>query len=259
MNAGERDELLIQLKLVELRDTGQILPSLGRIESVKLMTEYRNLPTPTDIAILQEISETDLAQLAVEVGIHKAGAFLKADVVINGIGVSLKSLRKGPPAIVNHTSRPGFERAADYCGVNINDLDVLIADYWRLRLAGTITEDTRNTDSYSPFANHKSILKPYLNYFLFKGTGSKLSDLPSEYILSFSDPLNIATWRLFNQSEAVDDIWGGLVFSLRSKKGMPPGYPNVTARYSDVLPSIRMWTREIAGDYRGALHIRSTR
>jgi hypothetical protein len=44
-----------------------------------------------------------------------------------------------------------------------------------------------------------------------------------------------------------------MVFSLRSKKGMPPKYPDIDL---EIKRQIEPWVTYIDGDYRGALHIR---
>ena len=164
------------------------------------------------------------------------------------------------PALVNHTSRPGFEFASDQSGFDIKVLDAMIDEYWALRESGKIREDIMNDDVLSPFRNKKEVLRPLLNYFLFDGTGSKVSALPADHILGFTNPLKPETWRLYNRSNAIDDMWDNLVFSLRAKKGMPSGYPDnlKSQKMKDAKPSIDLWTKYINHDYRGALHIRST-
>ncbi len=52
--------------------------------------------------------------------------------------------------------------------------------------------------------------------------------------------------------------WDKLIFSLRSKKGIPNNYPDVTSKKLIPLKSsIAKWTKHIDGAYRGALHIRT--
>jgi hypothetical protein len=258
MNQGERDELLIQIKLIELRDSNYKINEIGTIESISFENEYKKLPNGYQLNDIGRLSDYQLIEFAKHCGITKASTNYKADTKINDEPISLKSTKKAPPALVNHTTRPGFEFAANNAGVNISLLDDLINEYWELRLNGLIGEDVTNENSKSPFKENKDIIKPYLNYFLFYGTGSSLSKLPAKRILSFSDPLKPKTWKFYNESNAIDLYWNKLVFSLRAKKGMPNGYPNDLSK--KILPfksSIDKWTKHIDGDYRGALHIRS--
>ncbi len=80
---------------------------------------------------------------------------------------------------------------------------------------------------------------------------------PADYILEFADPLNTTTWIVLDRDSAFESLWPKMVFSIRSKKGMPPNYARMhnTRRKAQIAP----WVRYIDGDYRGALHIRAKR
>ena len=253
MNNGEGDELYIKLCLLNARDQHN-----SSINSVGFAgPEYKPLPFPLTTGIYQ-LNDTQLLQLATSLGCCKAPSSAKSDVYINNSGVSLKSSSAAPAALVNHTARPGFERVCKTLGIDIKQLDEIIDEYWKLRMSGKISEDTRITDLRCPFKNYKKYLKPILSYFLFTGTGSKDSPYPAQCLLEFSDPFNTKTWNILSPSEAVDAIWNKLIFSLRAKKGMPTDYDPST--YSGTnADSIARWTRFHSGDYRGALHIRSSR
>lgn len=257
MNSGERDELIVQLKLIELRTQGLCIGDNDRIISVKLKNEYTDLPKGLDIKTIISYSDAHLLSLASQCGISKAGARSKADTIINGEPISIKSNNCAPPALVNHTARPGFEFAGNHGGGDINKLDLIIEEYWEKRLAGVIGEDVANFHINSPFKKEREIMRPFLNYFLFEGTGSGLSIMPANRILAFTDPLNTDTWHFYDKKNAIDLYWDNLIFSLRAKKGMPANYPNVSSKLGPRLPSIAKWTKYIDGDYRGALHIRS--
>ncbi len=69
--------------------------------------------------------------------------------------------------------------------------------------------------------------------------------------------MNVDSWLIYDENNALDSLWGKLVFSVRSNKGMPEGYPNVSDKLQDLKPSYERWTNFIDGAYRGALHIRS--
>jgi hypothetical protein len=254
MNSGERDELLVKLQLVKMRDSGQSFKNKP-ITSVGFGNiEYGPIPQNL-VSTFQNLSNHDLGTLADELEIYKAPGGAKSDVYINGVGFSVKSSSAAPSALVNHTSRPGFENVCSKVGVPIEELDKYIDAYWHLRLSGVIAEDTKISDFNCPFKNSKNILKSILEYFLFIGTGSSDSNYPADYILEFSDPCNTTTWRLLDPATAVDQIWDKLVFCVRAKKGMPSGYNKETYAKSNAK-SIARWTEYHSGNYRGALHIR---
>lgn len=258
MNAGERDELIVQLKLIQLRDNNFYLKDIGLLTSIKLYKEYQNFPKGIDINNVVNYSNIQLINLTNQCGIAKAGPRSKADTIINGEHISVKSNNYAPPALVNHTTRPGFEFAGKHAGGDIDKLDSIIEKYWVKRVNKLIGEDVSNTHMHSPFKTEKKVIRPFLNYFLFDGTGSGLSNMPASRILVFTDPLNIDTWSIYDRANAIDIYWDKLIFSLRAKKGMPSNYPNITSKKLIPLKSsIAKWTKYIDGDYRGALHIRT--
>lgn len=258
MNQGERDELIIQIKLIELRDRKLVFNGM-QISSVGFANkEYGILPTNFNIDDLLNMNDTDLLDFSNYLGIKKSPGGAKADAYINGDGYSLKSNNSAPPALVNHTTRPGFERVANIVNVDISILDRIIDNYWTLRKSGNIKEDILNSNPLSPFYNYKEELRPVLNYFLFKGSGSKLSKYQADYILSVVNPLDVNTWKIYDESNALDIIWDKLIFSLRASKGMPSGYPdNLSIKMQPLKTSIDKWTELSSNKYRGALHIRA--
>jgi hypothetical protein len=255
MNIGERDELLFKLIMTYKRDHNQTL--FGQpIKSVGFMgEEFSKLPVDFTIAGLKGLSDVQLETIAFSIGCGKAPAGAKADIEINGEGVSLKSLQAAPPALVNHTARPGFEFACQNAGVSIDTLDNIIEDYWDKRMSGVITEDTRTTDLNCPFFQYREYLEPILEYFLFDGTGSKLSIAPAKYLIEFLDPCNESSYKKLNRQDTVAKIWPKLIFSLRAKKGMPSNY-DINTYTGKGAASIARWVRYHSNDYRGALHIR---
>ena len=256
MNIGERDELLAVIRLVQMRDAGKSLPVLGKVSSVGFNgREYDSPPWSYDSGKPSlGITDDKILAAARTAGFQKAGRNDKADVYVNGYGISLKSERSAPPALVNHTARPGWVRICNQIGIAIEPLDRIIDHYWELRQAGHINEDISNSDSASPFRDNKEYLKPILSYFLFKGTGSQDSPSPANYLLKLTDPVRESTWEIYSPDGIVDQLWPRLVFSLRSKKGMPPNYPNISDRSKQV--STARWTMLHQNEYRGALHVR---
>lgn len=262
MNKGERDEILMKIILSYIRDNGSIFNgSIFKINGKKINSvgfdskEYPIIPVNI-YNNLRIMSNDKLKNEADKLGIFKAKRFDKSDVYINGEGYSLKSFSGSPPAIINHTTRPGFEKACDYYGIDIKPLDDMIDNYWSLRLKGVIKEDIKNKDINSPFKNNKKYLKPILEYFLFIGSKQKISEHPADYIMDYENPFNPNTWHVYNSTNIVNLIWNKLIFSLRSKKGMPKDYENKNKDNYKPYSSIDKWVRFYDGDYRGALHIR---
>jgi len=253
MNSGERGEYLIKLKLIEMRDNG--VPFFGEtIRSVGFGgNEY--LPLPDDFSFMERRNDDELTSICHCLGIRKGSTFDKSDVYINGRGYSLKSLSAAPPALVNHTKRNGFEFACTNVGMDIARLDGIVNRYWESRLSGQIKEDVPNTHPFSPFAMEQETLSPILQYFLFTGSGSKVSEHPAEFLLEYRNPLDTETWRKIDPDTAIDELWPYLFFSIRAKKGMPSNYHPDTYR-GENAESILRWTRFTSGDYRGALHVR---
>lgn len=258
MNAGERDELIFKLLLTQMRDTNT--PLFGeKISSVGFLgIEYGSLPPQINIQLIKTLSDNELQNIANKLYMSKAPSGAKSDVYINNIGVSLKSHSAAPAALVNHTARPGFEFACLITNSSIVTLDSIIEQYWVLRESGVITEDTKISDLNCPFKSYKEYLRPILEYFLFTGTGSKVSATKAQYLLEFSDPCDIRSCNKLTPADAVDAVWPKLIFSLRAKKGMPSNYDleTYTGKNAD---SIKKWVHYHSGDYRGALHIRSSK
>jgi hypothetical protein len=256
MNLGERDELLAVIRLIQMKEAGKSLPILGRVKSVGFKgREYGSPPWLYDSGKPNlMLSEMELCAAASAMGFQKAGRNDKADVYVNGFGLSLKSVRSAPPSLVNHTARPGWVRICQQIGIAIEPLDKMIDHYWNLRQTGQIREDIANSDRTSPFRDNKEYLTPILSYFLFKGTGSRDSVSPADYLLDMTDPTRESTWRIYSPEGIVDLLWPRLVFSVRSRKGMPPNYPNMRDRAKQA--STARWTKLHQGEYRGALHVR---
>lgn len=245
---AEYDEMRVKLHLLELREWGGSILIKGKpITVISVKNNGKECGSiPRKINLLQ-MSDTDIEALAKEVGAFKAPAGSKADVFINDIGISVKSLRGAPSAFLNHTHRSGFVQVCQRVGTDIAELDEIIADYWEKRLTGIIGEDVLNNNPNSPFRNHYTYLKPILNYFIFTGSGRGDSKYPAQYILCFLDPFQENTW-FFSRDEYLTDNWNNIKFSVRSK-GIPSSYPN-GANSAIIMP----WVRWVNGRYKGSLH-----
>jgi len=257
-NVGEQDELLAVLTLIYQKTSGKSILGFANITSVEtpggcICKDWQlGLQEP---AYLKTLSITQIKKIAQQHGFLKSPGRFKADIVINGQGISLKSDRGAPPAIVNHTTRNGWEQACRYMNVSIVPLDEAIDAYWLRRLAGQIKEDVANNHPDSPFKDGQHLLAPMLEYFLFYGSGSGESKVKASKVVKFHDPTDITTWSVLEPADAINNIWNQLVFSIRSK-GMPKTYPCMNLKDSWKKESIGQWTRKWQGKHRGSLHVR---
>lgn len=266
MNEGERGEILIKIRLTEMREK-EIALQEKRVSSVGFpkknggFTEYslpKSILRPDGKSVdpkIRNFTDGELHVVAGEANIEKAKTCEKSDVYINGTGYSVKSVSGAAPALINHTSRPGFERVCKKCDVDIEELDKMVDRYWELRLKGAIGEDIKNSDMLSPFRDGKKVLVPILRYFLSEGSGSKETQTPAEYIIEYREAMDEKTWKIMTPEDVIEKMWSKLIFSIRSKKGMPADYNPQTYKKEDAA-SIFRWVRECDGDYRGALHVR---
>lgn len=248
-NSGEENEIFFKTFLLQQKSNGIPVKGFGVIESLDFGPTF-DVPEwlPEYSVFLSERNYNALKDI-----FPKAPANYKADVDINGKRYSVKFSGAAKAAIVNHTNRKGFLRVCEHLDISIEPLDSIISDYWTKRELGTIKEDVSNTDAESPFKDHKEYLKDILKYFLFEGTGSKNSEFQADLVLEFSDATNPESYNIFTREDVIDYMWDTLVFSLRSKKGMPISYdPDIN---SELVP----WVRYRPGDEfpKGALHIRN--
>lgn len=259
-NNGEKDELLIKLKLIQLREMGSFLNYEGKRKKIKSVgfyhkgnfQEYNTLNKNLKFNTLKKKSYGKIKSIAKNSGILKSPSNSKADVYINNIGFSLKSTSNSPAAILNHTTRAGIEKACKLSNSNVKKIDSAIFKYWKLRKAKFIKEDVSNENMQSPFLKNKKYISPLINYFLFDGTGKGKSPNPAKYILNFQDPLDKNTWEIYGRKKAINKIWRRLVFSIRSK-GMPKNY---NAKNKSKYLSTSKWTVYFQKKQRGALHVR---
>tara|TARA_B110000977_G_scaffold120877_1_gene155554 strand:+ start:2755 stop:3516 length:762 start_codon:yes stop_codon:yes gene_type:complete len=249
VNRGERNELLIKIFLTELKKKKDRSTVFGEIKSLGFgNSEYKDLDFDIDF---NKLNDNDIKSISYKIGISKAPGRSKADIYVNKKGYSIKFLSGGRPSIVNHTARNGWLRIAEELGEDIKKLDKLVSNYWDLRVSKKIAEDCGNNNSLSPFKDHKKILRPYLEYFCFVGTGSSKSQHAAEGVFKFKNFKDPSTWVLYSKSETIDKIWDGLYFCMRGGKGMPNDYENY--KYKKI---IEPWTRFSSKKHRGAMSVR---
>lgn len=250
MNVGEASEIYLKAYLLREKakgGTNTVFKKIREISDDANLAKIKWNPKAEKF-----LSGYDVESLAETLQISKASPRSKADISINGTSYSLKEMRGSPPAIVNHTARPGFETACSETGTKIGTLDKIISEYWKKRKSGKIKEDVSNSESMSPFLKHKEYMRPIINYFVFTGTGSGISIHLAEKILEINYRNLPNEMKIIEKNDYFDAVWPKLVFSVRSKKGMPSKYPDC-----DNFDSISIWTKMFQGDYRGALHIRT--
>ena len=252
VNQGDRDEYLLKLFLIECRQNKRLIPIGDKLEMVDSVqnSKKEELDTPKHTLIWEETSAGLLVFICKQIKAGKAGTFDKADVFVNGIGISVKSQRGAPPSIINQTTREKILRVMRAINSSIEPLDHIVNRYWFLRLNGG-TEDVSGIGENNPFAisedgrSNMPILRPLLNYFTFKGTGTRDSSAPATYLLSVGNPTDTSTWTYYTEDNFVDSVWGNLVFSIRAK-----GLPAVISEEN------RPWVRDVDGSKKGTLNVR---
>jgi len=251
MNKGEKNELLLKVYLCYLKKKNDKNSPFGLIKSLGFDEDsYNEFNDEIDFDSLDE--EENLKQTSKDLGIDKSSPINKADIHVNGVGYSIKYMSAAPPSIINHTTRKGFLRIANQLKIDISDLDELMNKYWDLRTSNQIAEDCGNNNSLSPFKDHKEILRPYLEYFCFTGTGASDSKNPAESVIKFSKYNDTSTWKIYSKAETIDEIWEGLYFCMRDiGKGGVKDYEN-----SPDKEVLEPWTRYSTNKYRGALSVR---
>ncbi len=252
INQGDKDEYLLKLFLVECRKQKRCIPIGEKSEQVKSVqnSKHEEIGYPEKSLDWSSINPGLLVYFCQQIHADKAGSFDKADVFVNGIGISVKSQRGAAPSIINQTPRDKILRVMRAINSPIAPLDHIVNRYWFLRENGG-GEDVYGLGKNNPFTidesgkSNLSYLKPLLNYFTFKGTGTRDSNAPASYVLSIVNPEDTTTWVYYTEDTFVDSVWANLVFSIRGK-GLP----------SLITDDIRPWVKEINGVKKGTLNVR---
>ncbi len=252
MNVGEISEFCFKAYMLRQRDEHRKDTVFGKIHELSDDANLADLEWKPSLK--QSLDDNDWKTLSDELGISKSNPSAKMDISINKTRYSMKDVGGSPPAIVNHTPRPGYENVCNEVGVSIKELDIIIAEYWNLREEKIIMEDVKNSDGKCPFLSYKKYMKKIIEYFIFDGTGgrgkAKFSRFPADKVLELNYKELPSSLRVYNKAKYYDKIWSLLRFSVRSK-GMSPKYP-----VCKNAASIRKWTKKRDGKYKGALHIR---
>ena len=240
-NKGERDEILVKIYLIRCRMSGTKINLNGQDVFVSTLG---NTPKDNYLNFTDEVEEetnwnsisqsaTILFALCQMAHVEKAPSTYKADLYINGIGISIKSGRAAAPSIINTTARSGMINAIDtinhlyskaFGNLTILPLDQMVNDYWNKRLNGIISEDIHITDNNCPFVTYKSkevskeYFKPIITYFCFDGTGKGKSPYTAQLILVCMNPEDCNTWTYYDRETYFEYVWNKLVFSIRSQR-----------------------------------------
>lgn len=252
INQGEKDEYLLKLFLVECRNDNRVIPIGDKNLVVKSVENSRReeIEYPERKLDWNSISSGLLVYICQKIKAGKAGSFDKADVFINGIGISVKSQRGAAPSIINQTPRDKILRVMKSIDSPIGPLDHIVNRYWFLRMKGG-PEDVSGVSPNNPFTmtedgqSNLPVLKPLLNYFTFRGTGTRDSNAPASFVLSIGNPEDPSTWVYYSEKDFIDSVWGKLVFSIRAK-GLP----------SEITEEMQPWIKEIDGTKKGTLNVR---
>lgn len=255
-NRGERDEIMIKIFLLESKMKGLPVPLDDGAVMIKTVGgknyDFFDLPFR---ASWSELSDPIILYITDVCKISKAPALSKADVYVNNIGISLKSYCGKEPSLINQTTRSKILWVMEQINSPIIPLDNMVNNYWNLRLSKIITEDIKNSNLKCPFLKDKETdidgkiyLKPLLNFFAFKGTGTRYSEEPADYVLEFYDPYDRSKWHIYSEENYIDAIWPRLRFSLRNK-GMSS--PSSTHYMKD-----KPWARIIDDNEIGSFNVR---
>lgn len=254
INQGDRDEYLLKLFLVECREKKALIPLGDGMQIVKKIENpnREEIGNPKCNLDWENVEAGILVYICKTIKAGKASSLDKSDLYINGIGISVKSRRGQPSTIINQTSREKILRVMKSVNQPIAPLDVIINRYWEHRLTANGPEDVsysrnpQNAFCVDENGNSNiSVLKPLINYFAFKGTGTRDSSTPAQFILSVGNPKDVKTWRYYNEDSFVDSVWKSLIFSIRGK-----GLPKI------ITEEMKPWVRVIDGEKKGTLNVR---
>ena len=252
INQGERDEYLVKLFLVECRKNKRPIPIGDKVQVVESVENSKReaIEYPEKVFDWNSLNSGLLVYLCNKIRAGKAGSFDKADVFINGVGISVKSQRGSAPSIINQTSRDKIHRVMKAINCPIEPLDHIVNRYWNLRMNGG-GQDVSGITPNNPFAlgengeSNLPIIKPLINYFTFRGTGTRDSSAPASYVLSVLKPDDTSTWVYYSEENFVDSVFAKLLFSIREK-----GLPKL------ITDEMKPWVREIDGSKKGTLNVR---
>jgi len=240
-NHGEKDEILYKKYIFENR------------ANIDFLTNIFDTSACDGIEIINPNTKTPYNSIE---QIKKASRVSKPDIIIlfkdtNVIRYcSIKSLRGAKPSIVNHTPRSAkvFQTTLHHC---LLDIDKIAKEYNDKRKERKIGEDIAfgKLQSFND-ENVRINFIEMISYFLFTGTGSRISPNECDSILVINKDGSITFIDCDTDEKKknyLDSIIHNCIISFRNK-GMP-------TKMNDVcIPWI--YTNEITGKLCGSIHVR---
>ena len=152
----------IVLKLVQLRDTHK-----NNINSVQCEgKELKSIPNIESLKI-GNLSVANKKTLCKEIGYSQTSRGKKCDITINGKRTAIRCMNYTDRALVNHSTRPKYEKVCNRLGLSIDELDSIIDHYIERRKNRFFNEDCFYYSTLNPFIPHKEYLKELLTFMAF--------------------------------------------------------------------------------------------
>ena len=242
-NKGEKAEILYKQQIFENKSNLEFLEqNLGNAGDVSLGIEIINPNTNNPYTTKEEIKKTSASS--------KADIIIKFNQTNKVRYLSIKSLSGAKPSILNHTPRSAkvFQTTLQDC---ICDIDKLAKEYNHKRSNKEIGEDISfcKLESFQDENIKKSFIKT-LSYFVFTGTGSRISKDVCDSILIINKDRSLTFIDCDTDEKKqlyISSIIDKCIISFRDK-GMP-------TKMNDIcLPWI--YTNELNGKKCGSIHVR---
>mgnify|MGYP005645438047 CR=1 FL=1 len=247
LNTGEKDEILLLIKLFYLNQTNQydkLIDIFG--EEASQGISILNIDTNNKILDIHKISKTN--------GKFKADYMIQMEQTEKIYCISVKSKNGSKPAILNHTPRSAkiFQEGGILCDT-IDSLDIILIEYIKKRNAKIIGEDTHinNLESVKDPLIKNNFLD-VLTYFAFDGSGKGISKCRANAMITYYNETItfIKCETIEEKKEYIKTIYDSIILSLRDK-----GMPKV------LTDKCKPWVyNDIKSDglikYKGSLHIR---
>jgi len=242
-NRGEKDEIKYKKELFEKRMDIEYCTSLFGSDAQEGI-EVINIETGKSYENINDIKKTKSAS--------------KADTIIiliktqKQLNISIKSKIGAKPSIINHTPRTANVFQNEYLKDDLCYIDILAKEYIDKRKEGVINEDIEigKLYSYNDEKIKNSLIK-MLIYFVFKGTGNKIThnECNSILIINKNGSLSFILCDTEIEKETyIQTIIQKSIISFRNK-GMPK---NITEQ---CMPWVYVNDK---GKKCGAIHIRLT-
>lgn len=245
MNKGENGEICVIKMLITIKDDYKKLINIFGEDAVNGIEIY-NMTTLEPISNINSITKSK--------SISKSDCLIKIKKINKFIYISIKCHHGSSPSIINHTPRSAkVFQINNVLYSELNNLDKLIELLNIYRKEGIVGEDIC-INKIVISDDIKNSLISTIRYFMFDGSGSKLSKYPCTAILEVTKPSDILTYKytlcdtINSQHAYINSIYDRVVISMRDK-GMP------TKRNILCEPWIFKHNKQNIIKYKGSLHI----